>query len=155
MNFFHSLQIALDNLRANKLRSLLTMLGIIIGVSAVIMMVAILQGASSHITKEFEKFGSNLIIVGYAPNEEERKTQTRHLEGLKNEDVAAIRDQCGLIRGLSPEMPMGSPKLKYAGRDMDASGTGVCRTTNVCGMSRWYTDVLSLTTTSAPGPKSA
>jgi len=58
-----SLRIALNALKANKMRSLLTMLGIIIGVAAVVVMVAIGSGASAKITAQIESVGSNLLIV--------------------------------------------------------------------------------------------
>ncbi len=58
-----SLRIALNALKANKMRSLLTMLGIIIGVAAVVIMVAIGSGASAKISAQIESVGSNLLIV--------------------------------------------------------------------------------------------
>jgi len=58
-----SLRIALNALKANKMRSLLTMLGIIIGVAAVVVMVAIGSGASAKISAQIESVGSNLLIV--------------------------------------------------------------------------------------------
>src|SRR5262245_21936374 len=126
MNFTYCLLTALANLRANKLRSGLTMLGIIIGVSAVIMMVAILQGASSNVTKQFQKLGSNLILVVYAPDSDERKKITRRIDGLKMEDVRAIQQKCDLVKSLSPELPLGrSATAKYAGRDTDCEPSGV------------------------------
>lgn len=63
MNFFESLRVSLRALKANKLRSILTMLGIIIGVGAVIAMVAIGNGASAQITSQIQGLGSNLLIV--------------------------------------------------------------------------------------------
>lgn len=125
MNFFYAVSTALENLRANKLRSGLTMLGIIIGVSAVIMMVAILQGASARVTNEFNKLGSDLILVVYAPTQEERKVLTHHIEGLKMQDVAAIKAKCSLLKSLAPEMPIGNAHAKYAGQDTDVNAKGV------------------------------
>jgi putative ABC transport system permease protein len=126
MNYWHCLTTALGNLRANKLRSALTMLGVIIGVSAVIMMVAILQGAQNRVTNEFKKLGSNLILVVYAPSSEERKTITRRIEGLKMEDVRAIERKCDLLKTVAPEMPLGNNGIaKYAGRDTDIAPNGV------------------------------
>jgi putative ABC transport system permease protein len=58
-----SIRIALRSLRVNKLRSALTMLGIIIGVGAVIAMVAVGAGASARVAEQIESLGSNLIIV--------------------------------------------------------------------------------------------
>src|SRR5579862_8019440 len=126
MTIWYSIRIALDNLRANKLRSALTMLGIIIGVSAVIMMVAILQGMSARVGDEFNKLGSNLILVVYEPNEKEKKTATRHIDGFTMRDVEEIRQRCNLIKTLSPELPLGgSVTAKHGGKDVSVSPTGV------------------------------
>ena len=63
MSLMESIRVALRSIRANKMRAFLTMLGIIIGVSAVIAMVAIGQGASSSVTNQIQGLGSNLLIV--------------------------------------------------------------------------------------------
>lgn len=56
-------KLSIKSLLRNKIRSLLTMLGIIIGVSAVILLVSIGQGLQNYITQEFESLGSNLVVV--------------------------------------------------------------------------------------------
>lgn len=61
--FFESIIIALDGLRTNKLRSILTMLGIIIGVGAVITMVTLGAGVKSKMEESFASLGSNLLVV--------------------------------------------------------------------------------------------
>ncbi len=63
MNFLASIRIALRALRVNKLRSTLTMLGIIIGVAAVIVMIAIGAGAQARVEEQIKSLGSNLIIL--------------------------------------------------------------------------------------------
>ena len=63
MNLIESIRIALRSLAANKLRSALTMLGIIIGVGAVIAMVAVGTGASQKISEQISSMGSNLLII--------------------------------------------------------------------------------------------
>ena len=63
MNLWESVKIALRALRTNKMRTGLTMLGIIIGVGAVIAMVAIGQGAANQIKQQFESMGTNLLTV--------------------------------------------------------------------------------------------
>ena len=63
MNFLATLRVALAALRVNKLRSALTMLGIIIGVGAVITMVAVGAGAQARVEDQIKSLGSNLIIV--------------------------------------------------------------------------------------------
>ena len=63
MNFLESIRVSLRALRANKLRSALTMLGIIIGVAAVIAMVGIGNGATASITSQIQGMGSNLLTI--------------------------------------------------------------------------------------------
>src|SRR5438309_6114214 len=63
MNPLATLRVALRALLRNKMRSFLTMLGIIIGVSAVIAMVAIGEGAKAKVEEAFASMGSNLLIV--------------------------------------------------------------------------------------------
>ena len=58
MNIFESIQVSLSAILANKMRSLLTMLGIIIGISSVITVVALGEGGQKLIDKEFEQFGA-------------------------------------------------------------------------------------------------
>jgi len=63
VNFLESIRVSLRALRANKLRSALTMLGIIIGVAAVIAMVGIGNGATASITSQIQGMGSNLLTI--------------------------------------------------------------------------------------------
>ena len=63
MPLFEVLYLAFESLRANKLRAGLTMLGMIIGVGAVVILVSIGNGAKNYITREFEGLGTNLIVV--------------------------------------------------------------------------------------------
>src|SRR5437588_12231497 len=64
MEFLATIRIALRALARNKLRSVLTMLGIIIGVGAVIAMVALGQGAQQQVQERIAAMGSNLLYVG-------------------------------------------------------------------------------------------
>src|SRR6478609_2000744 len=63
MNLRELLNLSLHALRANKMRSILTMLGVIIGVFAVIMLVSIGAGLQKYITNQISGLGSNLIFV--------------------------------------------------------------------------------------------
>ena len=63
MNFLSAGKVAFRSLRANKMRSILTMLGMIIGVAAVIIMVAIGEGANQRISAQIASVGSNLLLV--------------------------------------------------------------------------------------------
>ena len=63
MNLGESIRVAWDSIRANMLRSILTTLGIMIGIAAVIAVVAVGQGGQQSIMKEMEQFGSNLFYI--------------------------------------------------------------------------------------------
>ncbi|MRR29220.1 ABC transporter permease, partial [bacterium] len=63
MNILNNIRIALRALKANKLRSSLTVLGIVIGVAAVVALLSIGKGATSGITSQVEGMGTNLVTV--------------------------------------------------------------------------------------------
>ena len=63
MDLLATLRIALRALKVNKLRSVLTMLGIIIGVGAVITMIAVGGGAQARVEEQIKSLGSNLMII--------------------------------------------------------------------------------------------
>lgn len=63
MGIFQSIKMALRSIKSNKLRSVLTMLGIIIGVSSVIVLVAMAQGSTTNVTNQINQLGTNLITV--------------------------------------------------------------------------------------------
>lgn len=63
MNFFENIKIAVDSIRSNKMRSLLTMLGIIIGIASVIMIVSVGSGATGQVVSMFEQIGANTVQV--------------------------------------------------------------------------------------------
>jgi putative ABC transport system permease protein len=96
MNFIESVKVAINAIWVNKMRSLLTMLGIIIGISSVIAVVAIGQGSQSAIGKEFEQFGVNraFMSTNWQETPAERDYFTHgDVDGIKNafpEQIAAI-----------------------------------------------------------------
>ena len=75
MDFFNSLLEALDSLSSNKLRSGLTILGIVIGVGAVIALLAIGRGAQETITGSISGIGTNLLFVVRGGSDEIRNPQ--------------------------------------------------------------------------------
>ncbi|GAB4478307.1 MAG: ABC transporter permease [Anaerolineae bacterium] len=95
MNFFESFRVALGGLLANKLRSVLTMLGIIIGIAAVIVLISIGRGLEAIVQSEFNAIGSNLIFVfPVTPGTQATSgpPSTRGSQGISNEDAAAVAD---------------------------------------------------------------
>jgi putative ABC transport system permease protein len=86
VNLAESLRLALGGLRENKLRTFLTMLGVIIGVAAVVTLVSVGTGASHEVTSQVKGLGSNLIIVAPA------STRGRDLRVEDAESIAARVD---------------------------------------------------------------
>jgi len=101
-----TVQMAFDSLKSHKLRSFLTLLGIMIGVMTVIGMVSIIQGLNRAILAELESAGSDLIIISkYDPiqmgrlSEEERKRKD-----LTFEDAIAIEEECSLVKAVAVDL---------------------------------------------------
>ncbi len=120
-----AVRVALDTLRAHKLRSFLTMLGVIIGVMAVVVMVALIEGARASVVEEFEKLGSDVIIVAYDPSERLRREERGGtVEGLSLEDFEAIR-ALPELRIVAAERSMGEKEILYQGQRVRASVLGI------------------------------
>ena len=119
MNFSEILNVAWEGITANKVRSLLTMLGIIIGVAAVIVMIAISAGTEATIAEQINSLGANLIIV----------TPKRGTPGasrtLLYTDAEAIAAEVRGIEGVSAEQTTTSliVKSSQAALEMTATGT--------------------------------
>jgi len=120
-----SLWVALDTLRTHKLRSFLTMLGVIFGVMAVVVMVALIEGARASVVQEFEKLGSDVILVTFDPSERiRREARGGTVEGLTVADLEAIRPLPEL-RAVAAERQLGQKELIYRGEKVQASLIGV------------------------------
>jgi len=117
---------ALDSLRMNKLRSFLTLLGIMIGVTTVIGMVSIIQGLNSSFLRELESAGTDLIIIQKYEavqmgqmSEEERKRKD-----LTYEDTLAIERECSLVKAVSTSLNVdvfNTVPIKYQNRKSEDS----------------------------------
>jgi putative ABC transport system permease protein len=122
VNSLESIRVALTALAANKLRSLLTMLGVIIGVGAVIIMISIIQGARQRVVKDFAENGTNLVFGFYSPKRETQRAGT--FEGLTMDDVDAIRGQATLLTSVDPRVEQ-SVKAVYGTKTYSASVNGI------------------------------
>ncbi|MBM7871170.1 putative ABC transport system permease protein [Clostridium pascui] len=98
MTFIENFKIALDSIRANKLRSLLTMLGIIIGISSVITIVSLGQGGQSTITGEFEKIGSTSVSIRVDTQKANKS------DYITMEDINQIRDKITSVKYITPTL---------------------------------------------------
>jgi putative ABC transport system permease protein len=125
MNLFEikeGMMMAWAALKSNKMRSFLTILGVLIGVTAVIGMVSIIQGLNNSMAKQIESLGSNVIYVTKFNigirlgniSEEERKRKE-----ITFEDAMAIRQSCPSVTEVSPQnYGPGSHIAKY-GKEED------------------------------------
>src|SRR5579871_5444745 len=105
----HALTIAFDALRINKLRSALTMLGIIIGVAAVIAMVAVGSGAEERIRQQIASIGSNVIVVlSGSLTSSGIRMGTGNAQTLTEDDAKAIVHECDAVALATPAVRGGS-----------------------------------------------
>ena len=130
MNFVSSLLEALDSLSSNKVRSGLTMLGIIIGVGAVIAMLAIGNGTEQAIVGEIEDIGTNMLFV--ATDYED----VTNPEPLTIQDAEALNDP-----SLAPSIAASSPVIQG---QVELTYSGEATTVALIGVMEDYTSVQSV-----------
>lgn len=124
MNFSNLFKIALRAIAANKTRSFLTALGIIIGIASVITMLAIGQGTKQSIQSNIAEMGSNMIMI--SPGADRRggvQQDASSMETLKLTDYEALRDECKYIKAISPTVSS-SGQFIYGNENTPSSITG-------------------------------
>jgi putative ABC transport system permease protein len=127
MNFLATFAIALRALRVNKMRSALTMLGIIIGVAAVIIMIAVGSGARAQVEAQIKSLGSNLMMVFSAsPTFTGARAAVGATHTISEDDAYAI------ARELPEEIAGAAPSLRGSGQI-------------VAGNSNWSTSFYGVT----------
>lgn len=133
--FLYNLDIALDAIRQNKLRSFLTSLGIIFGVASVIAMLAIGRGAQDEVLQQMELLGTNNVIIKPVVEQREGEVEEgqdrepkRYTPGLTLQDMASIRE-------LIPQVEYASPEVVYETAFIRA---GRIRTGKLVGVNQGY-----------------
>ncbi len=123
-SFSENIKIAFQSLFLNKLRSVLTMLGIIIGVGAVVAVMSIGSGAQDSVIASIQGIGSNLIIVIPGSSQEDmgalNQFSTANKESLKLEDVEAIKKYSRHVNGVIPVILSAAP-VTYLDKGINAS----------------------------------
>jgi len=126
MNLWETIKVAWEGLGSNKLRSLLTMLGIIIGVAAVIVMMAVSAGTEATIKERISGLGSNLIIVtaqfgggGFRPGQGRAMPET-----LEYDDALAIEENVSGIVGVAAEQIAMAQVVKAGSVNMEIDVLG-------------------------------
>lgn len=125
MLFKESIEIAFNALLSNKLRSILTMLGIIIGVGAVIAMISVGMGVQQKVTNSIASLGSNMLIVmpGSA-NSGGVRSAAGSSQKLKLEDADAIKEKIKNIDYVAPTVNS-SYQVVYGNQNWNTSVYGV------------------------------
>jgi putative ABC transport system permease protein len=129
-----TVSVALQSIRANLLRSVLTMLGIIIGVGAVITMVALGSGAQKAVQDRIAALGANVFTV-FAGQARQGGVRITDRTILSTDDYEALRRDARLLKAVVPEMQQ-SLQVKYGNQNSNV---------NVVGTTSNYTDVRNYT----------
>ena len=127
MDFLTIFRIAFKALARNKMRSALTMLGIIIGVGAVIAMVSIGQGAQASVQQQIASVGTNLLFVGAGSMNVggvRSGTGASSTNTLNEDDIEAIRRECPSVAMASPSVRAGA-QLIFGNQNWNSSVQGV------------------------------
>lgn len=136
MHYSNLIRIALKALQRNKMRTFLTMLGIIIGVGSVIAMLAIGQGSKKSIQDQVSSMGSNLVFV--MPASQQRggvQLGNTNTQSLTLKDVDAIQANC-------PDVTMVSPEVRGGGQAVYSNKNAP---TTIYGANPQYLDIRKIT----------
>lgn len=140
LRYFHDIEIAVESIVSNKLKSMLTALGIIFGVGAVIAMLAIGKGAKQEIMEQMKMVGVNNILINpiipdkSSSDEEGEKEQKKFSRGLSLLDVEAIKATLPSVKRISPEISFNSTAVM----------NGVKYTAKLVGVSNDYFELYNL-----------
>lgn len=126
MNFKQSFFLALKSLRTSKMRSFLTMLGIIIGIAAVIILVSIVNGFKADMVNQFEEMGTNQISVTIIPRGSNRKIEVEDMYQYAQENPDTIAY-------ISPTVSISGVSVKF--------GTETAESTSVTGIGEDYGEI--------------
>ncbi len=124
MNVSQAVKMSLQSIAGNKMRSFLTMLGIIIGVAAVIIMVSLVQGATSNIKSQMESLGTNMMTVMLTGRNSSKNLSMEDMQKL-------VDDNPEYFNSVAPSIS-GSPTIK--------AGTENATTTLV-GTNQYYAEI--------------
>ncbi len=144
LRYFHDIEIAVESIVSNKLKSMLTALGIIFGVAAVIAMLAIGKGAKQEIMEQMKMVGVNNILINpiiqdQTSSDDEGEKQTKKFSrGLSMLDVDAIHETIPSVKRISPEISFNSTAMMG----------GVKYTAKLVGVSNDYFHLYNLPLTS-------
>lgn len=117
MGFFQSFKLAIKSLASNKMRAFLTMLGIIIGVAAVIILVSLMQGLTGEVTSMFSDLGTDVLTVSVLQNRGSRTVDD-------GDFYEFYEEHDDLFSGISPNVSV-SGTVKHGNTEYTSSVKGV------------------------------
>lgn len=117
MNFKQSFILAIKSLKSSKMRSFLTMLGIIIGVASVILLVSLISGMAADMSESFEKMGTNLISVNIRGRGGNITLKPKEMQELADENS-------DIIAAVTPLINVNSVTAKYEDNNLTTMCTG-------------------------------
>lgn len=120
--FLETARLALRAISRNILRSFLTVLGVVIGVAAVIAMVTIGNGTTAQVKSELSRLGTNMLFV--RPGQFGPGRASTEAKRFNDHDVQAMRDQLGGIRAVAPVNRSSAVTVIYGGRNHSTSLVG-------------------------------
>jgi putative ABC transport system permease protein len=146
MKWKNLIKVAFKSIVKNKMRTLLTMLGIIIGVAAVIVMVAIGKGAEQRIQNQIAAMGTNLIMV-FSGSAQQRGVHMGPDQGVRLtlDDVEKLKKNSTLLEAISPVVRTGVQVIGGSGN----------WNSSVWGVSEEYLEIFSRPPMSSPRARSA
>ncbi len=106
MEFKEAVKIALQSLWANKLRSVLTLLGVVIGVTSVIAVVTLVNGANNYVTTKFSRYGADVFTVSRMPQIITSSEDYQRFQKRKNilfTDYQYVKENCKLCAGIGAQ----------------------------------------------------
>jgi putative ABC transport system permease protein len=119
MSVFESIRVALDMLRLHKMRSFLTMLGVIIGVMSVSLIVILVNGFSGFINNQFKSLSADGIYVIYDPTRLRDGDSSGQLEGVDEDVKRYIMDRVPQVNTVSGLLEAGNHTVKFEGREVE------------------------------------
>lgn len=118
MTLKKSFQLALSNLLFDKMRSLLTMLGMIIGVAAVIILISLMNGMMGMMNDEFAKLGTDTVTISVQDRGGSRTVDEDDIYGF-------VKDNPDMFKAVTPSVTVPNILVKSSGEDITTSATGV------------------------------
>lgn len=113
-----SFKLALYSLLTNKMRSILTMLGIIIGVAAVIILISVVDGMTNEMTNQFSSFGTTALTASVNNRSSQKKVEVEQMYEFADENAQ-------LFSGVSPSVSVPTAQIRINSEAVTTSMTGV------------------------------